>query len=107
MVGLIEDATNHRLPLEQAIGIAKETCQGLEFAHSRGIVHRDFKPINVWLTLAPSSGCYRRRRGDRRGTPLLAASGSRATIDDGKDRLQNRAAPRNSQSVPGWVSVMK
>ncbi len=48
--GLIEDATEHRLPLEQAIEIAKETCRGLEFAHSRGIVHRDLKPGNVWLT---------------------------------------------------------
>ena len=48
--GVIEDATDHRLPLEQAIEIAKETCRGLEFAHSRGIVHRDLKPGNVWLT---------------------------------------------------------
>ena len=50
--GLIEDANDHRLPLEQAIEIAKETCRGLEFAHSRGIVHRDLKPGNVWLTLS-------------------------------------------------------
>ena len=48
--GVIEDATDHRLPLEQAIDIAKETCRGLEFAHSRGIVHRDLKPGNIWLT---------------------------------------------------------
>ena len=48
--GVIEDATDHRLPLEQAIDIAKETCRGLEFAHSRGIAHRDLKPGNVWLT---------------------------------------------------------
>ena len=48
--GLIAKAQNHRLPLVQAIGIARETCQGLEFAHGRGIVHRDMKPGNVWLT---------------------------------------------------------
>ena len=48
--GAIQDAQDHRLPLEQAIDIAKETCRGLEFAHSRGIVHRDLKPANVWLT---------------------------------------------------------
>jgi serine/threonine protein kinase len=45
---IIEDAEDHRLPLEQAIKIAQETCRGLEFAHSRGIVHRDLKPGNVW-----------------------------------------------------------
>ncbi|MCI0859064.1 MAG: protein kinase [Chloroflexi bacterium] len=48
--GLIDDAADHRLPLEQAIKIAQETCRGLDFAHGRGIVHRDLKPGNVWLT---------------------------------------------------------
>ena len=48
--GVVEDAPDHRLPLERAINIAEETCRGLEFAHSRGIVHRDLKPGNVWLT---------------------------------------------------------
>ena len=48
--GVIEDAEDHRLPLEQAIKIAQETCRGMAFAHSRGIVHRDLKPGNVWIT---------------------------------------------------------
>ena len=48
--GLIEDATERRLALDQAIDIARETCQGLEFAQGRGVVHRDLKPGNVWLT---------------------------------------------------------
>ena len=38
--GVIEKAEDHRLPLEQAVKIAQETCRGREFAHSRGIVHR-------------------------------------------------------------------
>jgi hypothetical protein len=48
--GLIEDAPGNVLPLDQAVKIAQETCRGLEFAHSRGIVHRDMKPGNIWLT---------------------------------------------------------
>ena len=48
--GAVEKAENHRIPLEQAIKTAIETCRGLEFAHSHDIVHRDLKPGNVWLT---------------------------------------------------------
>ena len=48
--GLIEEAPDHRLPLQQALDIAKCVCLGLEFAHSKGIVHRDLKPGNVWLS---------------------------------------------------------
>jgi len=47
---VIENAEDHRIPLERAIEIAQEVCRGLEFAHSRGIVHRDLKPGNIWLT---------------------------------------------------------
>ncbi len=38
--GVIENAEDHRIPLERAMEVAKEVCQGLEFAQSRGIVHR-------------------------------------------------------------------
>ncbi|MFQ6027163.1 MAG: protein kinase, partial [Dehalococcoidia bacterium] len=48
--GMLEDAPDHRLPLEQAIKIAVETCLGLEFVHAGNIIHRDLKPGNVWLT---------------------------------------------------------
>jgi tetratricopeptide (TPR) repeat protein len=48
--GLIKNAPEHKLPLDQAIDIAKAVCQGLVFAHSKGIIHRDIKPGNVWLS---------------------------------------------------------
>ena len=50
--GLIAEAPEHRLELPRLLAIARETCQGLAFAHERGVVHRDLKPGNVWLTKA-------------------------------------------------------
>jgi eukaryotic-like serine/threonine-protein kinase len=48
--GLIEKAPEHRLPIEEAIKIVREVCKGLEHAHTKGIIHRDIKPGNVWLS---------------------------------------------------------
>ncbi len=42
--------------LETVLGVAMDTCQGLEFAYAHGVVHRDVKPTNIWLTEDPSTG---------------------------------------------------
>ena len=38
-----------RLSLPTACSIAKQICEGLSEAHSRGVVHRDLKPSNVMI----------------------------------------------------------
>ena len=39
-----------RLPIVEAVGIARQIAQGLAHAHERGIIHRDVKPANVMVT---------------------------------------------------------
>ena len=52
--GTVEDllarSANHRLPVDQVLKIALEACEALGHSHSCGIVHRDFKPGNIFLT---------------------------------------------------------
>lgn len=38
------------LPVEEAAHVISEVAEGLEYAHSRGVVHRDVKPANILLT---------------------------------------------------------
>ena len=77
--GVIEAAPDHRLSLEQAVDIAKETCWGLEFARSRDIVHRDLKPGNVWLT-GPSAGSGQAFGTSRRETVGLSLMLARESL---------------------------
>ena len=69
--GLIEKAPEHRPPLADSLRIAEQVCQALSYAHERGVIHRDLKPGNVWLT--------------REGTAKLGDFGLAMAID--KTRL--------------------
>jgi hypothetical protein len=51
----LQAAENRRLPVDEALRIADELCGALEHAHGRGVVHRDLKPGNIWLTEAQSA----------------------------------------------------
>jgi len=46
--GLLEERSP--LPVEKAVRIAADVCEGLAAAHAKSIVHRDVKPENILLT---------------------------------------------------------
>ena len=45
-----------RVPVEQAVGIVQNILRALSAAHAAGVVHRDLKPGNVFLTGAADGG---------------------------------------------------
>ena len=47
---LLDRCRDGALPLEEAVDLTCQLCDGLSRAHEQGIVHRDIKPANVLLT---------------------------------------------------------
>src|ERR1043166_128808 len=41
---LAERISGRAMPLDEALPIAKEIAEGLEYAHEKGVIHRDLKP---------------------------------------------------------------
>jgi len=50
LASLLHAADHHRLPVDRVVRIGGQICSALAHAHQLGIMHRDLKPGNVWLS---------------------------------------------------------
>jgi Tol biopolymer transport system component len=46
---LAERIAAGRLPLDEALAIARQVAEAVDYAHEQGIIHRDLKPANIKL----------------------------------------------------------
>src|SRR5690349_16746021 len=72
-----------QLSVEDAVRIAREAAQALQYAHEHGVVHRDIKPENLLLTkdgstLVADFGIARALGGDERLTQTGMSVGTPA-----------------------------
>ena len=72
--GTLADQLGSPLPLEYAMGVLGPIAGALDYAHARGVVHRDIKPQNVLLT--------------REGTPVLTDFGLAKIVGPGSGMTQ-------------------
>ena len=84
VAGMIENAPEGGLSLDDVVRVITQVCHGLDFAHANGIVHRDVKPGNIWLT--------------KDGTAKIG--------DFGLAKSRNRAQVTQSGNIVGTVTYM-
>ena len=96
-----------QLPVEDALRIAREAAQALDYAHQHGVIHRDIKPENILLTtdgntLVADFGIARALAG--------GATEQRSTADRHERRHAGLHEPgagerRPARSTPGPTST--
>ncbi len=49
---MTDHCDEHRLSINERLGLFMEVCHAVQHAHTKGVIHRDIKPSNVLVTIA-------------------------------------------------------
>jgi serine/threonine protein kinase len=80
----LQDALDRNMDIEPALFVLSKVCTALEFAHNRGIIHRDIKPGNI----------------------LLGCDGRVKLADFGLASFRDGISPQSSTAAVGTLSYM-
>ncbi|MBM4038551.1 MAG: hypothetical protein FJ290_08565 [Planctomycetes bacterium] len=95
--------------LNDFLQIFLKVCDGVGFAHSRGVVHRDLKPANIMVgdygeVLVMDWGIAKvvgRSRATAAGGTSITGTGISMRTDSGEAVMSSRAERQDAMTIPG------